>query len=225
MSPFKPILYLLLTAISGRTDAKSASHWDETAALQLALTGTEPPIHRRSKVFYYPLPKYLEVLNNRDPCFAELRKSAEKYALNVVPGQGGILDFQIVESTEPVILHRVWGGPAKRCGYWWTLPHALAIAPDNRLTLAGFMEAMGVCPEWNNGTFLEICSVPHWKFVVGQGNSATCQWGNTLFPPAALLQVNGDVCSQSSSCSTCNLHTEFEKCWARIKNPLNSDSE
>lgn len=67
--------------------------------------------------------------------------------------------------------------------------------------------------------------VPHWKFVVGQGNSATCQWGNTLFPPAALLQVNGDVCSQSSSCSTCNLHTECEKCWARIKNPLNSDSE
>ena len=158
MTFFKPILYLLLIAISGRTDAKRASHWDETAALQLAVTGMEPPLHHQSEVFSYPLPEYLEVLNNSDPCFRELQKSAEKYALNVVPGQGGILDYQIVENTEPVLLHRVWGGPAKRCGYWWTLEDALAIAPNKRLTLAGFMEAMGVCPEWNNGTFLEICS-------------------------------------------------------------------
>ena len=58
--------------------------------------------------------------------------------------------------------------------------------------------------------------VTDWKFVVGQGNSATCQWGNTLFPPAALLQVNGDVCGQAKKCRTCNLYTDFDHCWTQM---------
>eukprot|EP00438_Fugacium_kawagutii_P021231 Skav201647 [mRNA] locus=scaffold3160:62523:67889:+ [translate_table: standard] len=176
--------------------AKSGSDFDEIAALQLVRS--EPEVQRQSEVFYYPLPTYLQVLNESDPDFSQLQKSAEKYALNMQPGKGGVLDYQIVKNTEGILLHRVWGAPAKQCGYWWTLPHSLAIAPDSQLTLPAFMEAMGVCPEWNNGTFLEIC-----RNLVGK--------------EAMKLQVNGDVCSQSLICRTCNLRTHFNLCWAQIK--------
>ena len=176
------------------------------------------PTKNVSRVWHYPLPAHLDVLRECDPDFQRLKKSAEEYALHTTPGKGGILDYQIVRTTKAQPLHRVWGGPARQCGYWWTLPRPKSIAPDGKLTLHGLMEAQGVCPEWNNGTFLETCVVPaNYSLVVGQGNSATCQWGNTLFPPAALLQANGDVCSAALHCSTCNLRTDFYKCWATLQ--------
>ena len=181
------------------------------------LGAKEVPIHDETSVFKFPLPKTLEVLSPSDPSFAKLKESAEKYALNIQPGKGGIVDYVIVKNKEPLRLMRVWGGSASQCGYWWTLPKALAVAPNGQLTLDRFMSALGVCPEWNNGTFLEICEgVTDWKFVVGQGNSATCQWGNTIFPPTALLQVNGDVCGQAKKCRTCNLQTDFDWCWRQM---------
>lgn len=115
------------------------------------------PIHDETSVFKFPLPKTLEVLSPSDPSFAKLQESAEKYALNIEPGKGGIVDYVIVKNKEPMHFMRVWGGSASQCGYWWTLPKTLAVAPNGQITLAGFMSELGVCPEWNNGTFLEIC--------------------------------------------------------------------
>ncbi len=137
---------------------------DITTLVQLPVAGKdtvqgvlEIPIHHKTSVFKFPLPKPLEVLSPSDPCFRKLQESAEKYALETQPGKGGIMDYVIVKNKNPLRLTRVWGGTASQCGYWWTLPNALAVAPKEQITLAGFMEAMGVCPEWNNGTFLEIC--------------------------------------------------------------------
>ncbi|CAE7354734.1 unnamed protein product, partial [Symbiodinium pilosum] len=102
--------------------------------------------------------------------------------------------------------------------YWWTLPGVRSMSPNGELTLNGLMKANGVCPEWNNGSFLETCTVPEsWSFVVGQGQSATCQWGNSLFPPASLLQANGNVCDVALKCQTCNLKHDFGNCFSILK--------
>ena len=175
-------------------------------------------VHSWSVVYEFPLPEDLAQVPFWDPDFKALSESARKYALQQVPGKGGILDYQIVRSAKTQKFHRVWGGPAKKCGYWWTLSHPLAIAPSGNVTLSGFQEACGVCPEWNTAAVLETCySKPGWAFVVGQGNSATCQNGETLFPPAALLQVNGDVCSNSLTCESCDLKHDFDKCVAQLE--------
>ncbi|CAE7242453.1 unnamed protein product [Symbiodinium necroappetens] len=174
-------------------------------------------VHAWSVVYEFPLPDSLAQLPFWDPEFKALNESAQKYALQQQPGKGGILDYQIVRSSKTHKFHRVWGGPAKKCGYWWTLSHPLAIAPDGNLTLTGLQEACGVCPEWNTAAVLETCyGKPGWAFVVGQGNSATCQDGETLFPPGALLQVNGDVCSNSLTCESCDLKRDINKCMALL---------
>ena len=171
-------------------------------------------VRNLTEVYAFPVPDDLEIVDESDPAFDSLKQSAEKYALKQDPGAGGIVDYVIVRSATPQKLHRVWGGPAKRCGFWWTLSHPLAISPSGNLTLSAFMSACGVCPEWNSGTTLETCwSKPGWSFIVGQGNSATCQNNKTLFPPAALLSVNGDVCDSSIHCDSCDLSREPAKCF------------
>ncbi|CAK9041669.1 Uncharacterized protein SCF082_LOCUS24038 [Durusdinium trenchii] len=161
---------------------RAAGQCEDVAMLQTGKKGydsemdtVETHIHNETPVQYFPLPMSLAMLRKVDPAYDQLQKSAQKYALQLEPGKGGVLDYALVKTKHLQSFHRVWGGNAKQCGFWWLLPNPKAIAPNGEISLFALMEAAGVCPEWNNGTFLESCTVPaDWSFVVGQGQSATC---------------------------------------------------
>ncbi|CAJ1355515.1 unnamed protein product [Effrenium voratum] len=192
---------------------------DEACSLMQASVARRAPVEPvkrvqpMTNVYQFPLSVRAEVLTPADPEFAALNQSAAKYAFQATPGKGGIVDYVIARVSEFTALHRVWGGAAKRCGFWWTTPKPGQIFPNGDFSLSGLMAASGVCPEWNNASFLETCwAKPGTAFVVGQGNSAVCASGAVLFPPAGMLQVNGDACSASVNCSTCDLSKDLEKC-------------
>eukprot|EP00931_Biecheleriopsis_adriatica_P122393 TRINITY_DN97383_c0_g1_i1.p1 TRINITY_DN97383_c0_g1~~TRINITY_DN97383_c0_g1_i1.p1 ORF type:complete len:220 (-),score=41.12 TRINITY_DN97383_c0_g1_i1:22-681(-) len=165
----------------------------------------------------FPLPAYLELLTPSDPEYAALNQSAFQYAVKK-PGMGGLLDFVVVRLKEDVPMRRIYGGSAVKNGYWWTLANASGMfwaSGVDRISMCDMMTASGVCPEWNGATSLITCMVRKgWTFVVGQGQSARCRLGaevcdikngSVIFPPAALLQVNGDVFSNSLRCQECEL--------------------
>eukprot|EP00931_Biecheleriopsis_adriatica_P116869 TRINITY_DN92455_c0_g1_i1.p1 TRINITY_DN92455_c0_g1~~TRINITY_DN92455_c0_g1_i1.p1 ORF type:complete len:227 (+),score=24.66 TRINITY_DN92455_c0_g1_i1:72-752(+) len=156
--------------------------------------------------YFFPLPDWLKIVPPSDPDFESLYASAVDYAMGA-PGKGGVLDFVIAETTRTGWFHRVYGGEAQKCGWWWTLPtqeESYDTAPP--ITMADYMYDSGVCPEWNAGTYMVTCPVaPGFKFVAGQGQSAQCSDGTLIKPPANMLQVNGDICSlASSNCTVCH---------------------
>jgi len=156
-------------------------------------------------VYFFPLPDWLQLVPPDDPDFENLYTSAKEYAMNT-PGNGGILDFVIAETTRPGWFHRVFGGPASKCGFWWSIPTQNQDVSDmyQNMTMAEYMYDSGVCPEWNTGEYMVSCQVEAgYKFVAGQGQSATCSDGTIIEPPASLLQVNGDMCAASTNCIVC----------------------
>lgn len=165
----------------------------------------------------FPLPTYLEELTPDDPEYPQLNNSARRYALGD-PGKGGLLDFLVVRLKEDMPMRRIYGGTSKKYGYWWTLSYAADMfwaAGEDTISMCEMMQASAVCPEWNAATGLVTCLAKKgWAFVVGQGQSTKCQYGSqacmvkngsVLYPPAALLQVNGDVHQNSVSCKVCEL--------------------
>ena len=137
----------------------------------------------------FTLPNYLAPLPETDPAFPALNTSMHDFVLKP-PGQGGLVEAQIVKFTQDRPIFRIYGGAGKasQCGFWWNLD------PPTGNTSTYFMQ-FAVCPEWNDATNIVKCSVPKdFNAIVGPGQSATCADNSTISPDPIFLQLNGDVC-------------------------------
>jgi len=220
--PFRQILERVSKALAAAMPSWQMMHAllvtvSFAAADNAAFLATRTEKHASSMVQGFPLPTYLEEVTPDDPEYQELNNSANRYALGK-PGKGSLLDFAVVRLKEDMPMRRIYGGSSKKDGYWWTLSYAAGMfwaAGEDKISMCEMMQASGVCPEWNAATHLVTCMAKKgWAFVVGQGQSAKCQWGSpacmvrngsVLYPPAALLQVNGAVHENSVACKVCEL--------------------
>ena len=102
-------------------------------------------------------------------------------------------DGAIVTFTEDRHIFRVYGGTAAQCGFWWNLD-----APTSDTET--YFEDFAVCPEWNIASHIIRCTVPvGFMAIVGPGQSADCSDNSTLANEEDILQLNGDVCSVTTS--------------------------
>lgn len=158
------------------------------------------------------LPPYLEPLPETDPAFEGFNSTANRFVLGD-PGQGGLVNFEIVTFTEEHDVYRVYGGDGKAsmCGFWWTLSPPGNIYPANPLLSADdyLSELFAVCPEWNDATEIIRCNIPvGYNAIVGIGQTADCADGTTLIPSEIDLQLNGPICNliqedPTISCTFC----------------------
>lgn len=211
---------LIDLALQGTDDRDAASCWLQRK-YQKTKSANSAPLYESTPVYGFPLPPYLEVLDPSEPEFLSLQESAEKFAVNKTLGGGGIFDYEIVRTKEPVPMNRVYGGQATECGYWWSLPYDTGTLP---VSFAEYAKIVGVCPEWNAGTHIVSCMVPKgWAFVMGQGQSVFCPNGQTIYPPGSVFQVNGDVCSAANdaglTCETCIAKNDLvdSECWGEMQ--------
>ena len=109
---------------------------------------------------------------------------------------GGLKDFQIVQFAKDHDAYRLFGGNAPSCGFWWSLaPEEDCYDAKPAVGVEQCRNNFAVCPEWNAGTNIQRVTIPAGqKFIVGIGQSATCQDGTVLEGAPALLQLNGGAC-------------------------------
>lgn len=169
------------------------------------LSEAQSPIETQS-VSGFPLPSYLEAVEPSDPNYESLKASAIQWALGE-PEQGGLVDFMIVRFKEDTPIRRIYGSTNSECGWWWGMDYEGTYSETMHLsTMQEWMDTNGICPEWNLGERMVRCTArAGWEVVVGQGQSAKCQDGTILYPPATLLQLNGNGCGNSVSCESCAL--------------------
>jgi len=145
------------------------------------------------------LPDYLEPLPKSDPAYAEKNSSTYKFALSS-PNKGNLKGFQVVRFTKDKHVWRMFSGGNNGCGYWW--------APELSKSWAAYKHDNAICPEWNNGTKIKMCTVKAgFISVIGPGQTVRCAAGNMLVPPLTQFQMNrgGDsVCGDESMCYTCD---------------------
>lgn len=145
----------------------------------------------------FTLPSSLKEADSDHEHYGSLSWSAERWAVGK-PGKGGIKEFKVVQFKEDTFVYRLYGSNSK-CGYWWTLEK-----PQG--TWEQYRNDNAICSEWNSATHVVKCKVPAGTAtVVGPGQTATCQDGNTL-TPGGVLQLNGGVCSyDGAECEDCTV--------------------
>lgn len=163
------------------------------------------------------LPPYLALLPETDPTFEGFNSTANRFVLGD-PGNGGLVNFDIVTFQEEHDVYRVYGGEGKAsmCGFWWTLSPPGNIYPANPLLTADdyLSELFAVCPEWNDATEIIRCNIPvGYTAIVGIGQTADCADGSTLIPSEVDLQLNGPICNliqedPTISCTFCKTNQD-----------------
>ena len=147
----------------------------------------------------FALPNFLTLLPTSDPDFAWLNDTAYNATYNIYnpkAGGGGLKEFQIVQFAKDHDAYRLFGGSAPSCGFWWSLaPEDDCYNAKPAVGVEQYRSNYAVCPEWNAGTNIQRVTIPAGqKFIVGVGQSATCQDGTVLEGAPALLQLNGGAC-------------------------------
>lgn len=96
-------------------------------------------------------------------------------------GEGKLCTGAVFEARARVHVYRLYGGPARDRGRWWSLERPTGDA-------ASYRAANAICASWNDLTTLNDCELPvRAKVVVGPGQSVSCDEG--CFPPSATNQT------------------------------------
>lgn len=98
-------------------------------------------------------------------------------------GKGQLCEGEVFEVTSPVRVYRVWTAskPWSEVGRWWSLE-----PPSG--TVEAYRRDNAICPEWSDLDRVSVCElVVGARFVMGPGQSATCEEGG--FEASAVNQV------------------------------------
>lgn len=107
------------------------------------------------------------------------------------PGEGKLCSGAVFQVMATVHVYRLYGGPARDLGRWWSFTRPMGDAPSYR-------SANAICASWNDLAQLNECELPlATSVVVGTGQSVSCDEGcfgssvvNQVFVPnPAVLQA------------------------------------
>lgn len=99
------------------------------------------------------------------------------------PGKGALCTGKVYEAKQPLTVYRVWAKAQAHTetGRWWSFEKPKGPRDQYR-------QANAICAEWSPLDALSVCKLKAGsRFVLGPGQSATCQQGS--FAASATNQV------------------------------------
>ena len=151
----------------------------------------------------FALPPFMKPIPSTESRFSGLNTTGFQFALKP-PGFGGVSAFLVAEFTQRHDVYRLWGGPAKEFGFWWSLAtDSNTVLP---ITKTEYMSKhFGICKEFNAGTNLTPCTIPAGTpAMVGPGQTKNCENDEMLYPERSPLQLNGDIATKvGMTCISC----------------------